>query len=402
MANSGAFNISDIRPDAGQDPNLSPTQLPIRGEKRIIPSPVNPSQLTAEFQAVYAGTNPPPGLVTTQKHGATRNFPAYKKGSTRTQMVQSSDFYTTGALIPYQQDYVYIRLAHRGVSASVTPNRNAPPAVYRFLINPATVQVSRTTLDEQALTRAGWQMGVWGEDMIQITMAGQTAAQYFALGLTDEFQPYTESFRNFEQLQLVFENNGYWFEGEQLGDGALSADFTRRRIKMHSDVELVVGNFVWYGMFDSFSFQQSAETPYNLDFNFTFIAWKERYRPTSPYNNLIMNDVYRGHDFSQWEQTATSTQGSNPANSGANTASLPPNTPANLPALPASSPMIANGFMSPAVASAQMQNTAPQVDATCQSYVPMGPVLGYGTPASSNTFNGVLTGTNFSGVGGNQ
>jgi hypothetical protein len=398
MANN-AFDISDIRPDAGSDPNLSPTQLPIRGEKRIIPTPVDPNQLSGSFSSVYQGTNPPPGLITTRA-GKVASTPVYKPG-TRTQMVQTSDFYTTAALNPLT-DYVYIRLAHRGVSASVAANNNAPPAVFKFLINPSTVQVQRQTLDAQAMTRAGWQFGVWGEDVVQINMSGKTAGQYFAFGLTDAFQPYTESYRNFEQLQLVFENNGYWFEGEQLGDGALSSDFTRRRIKMHSDVELVVGNFVWYGMFDAFSYHQTAETPYYMDFQISFIAWKERFRMSSPYQNLIINDVYRGHDFSQWEATATTTQGSNPANVNANTQNLPPNTPANLPPGPPGAPTIAGGFMSPAQASAQAQNTAPQVDATCQSYVPFTNVLGYNTPAGQNSWNGVLSAGVNPGVGGNE
>jgi len=388
MANN-AFDISDIRPDAGANPNLSPTQLPIRGEKRIIPSPVDPNQLSSSFVNVYRGTNPPPTLITTRAHKVA-GVPVYKKG-TRTQMVQAGDFYTTAALPSALKDYIYIRLAHRGVEASVAANTNNPPAVFRFLINPETVQVQRQTLDASAMTRSGWQFGVWGEDVIQINLSGHTAGQYFSLGLTDAFQPYTESYRNFEQLQMVFENNGYWFEGEQLGDGALSADFTRRRIKMHSDVELVVGNFVWYGMFDSFSYHQSANTPYYMDFQLSFIAWKERFRMSSPYNNLIINDVYRGHDFSQWEATATATQGANPANTGANTQSLPPNTPANLPTGVPGAPVIAGGFTSPAVASAQAQNTAPQVDATVQSSVPMANVLGYDTPSGQNSWNGVLS-----------
>jgi hypothetical protein len=384
-----AFDISDVRPDAGQDPNLSPTQLPIRGEKRIIPTPISPSDLNTEFQNAYKQTG--------------KKLPTYvKPGLTgRTQMVQGSDFYAKEALSEYT-DYVYIRLVGRGVGANQQPSTSNPPAVYRFLINPATVQVSRNTIDGQAMTRAGWQIGVWGEDAIQINLSGKTAGQYFALGLTDEFQPFTESYRNYEQLQMVFENNGYWFEGEQLGDGALSADFTRRRIKMHSDVELVVGNFIWYGMFDTMTTTQSADEPYHMNFQLSFVAWKERFRPGSPYNNLIINDVYRGHDFSVWESTGTAQQAGNPANTAANTASLPPNTPANLPASPFTEPTIAGGFMSPAQASANAQNTAPQVDGTALSQVPMANVLGYGSQSSEDMFNGVLNFGNIPGQGSGQ
>jgi hypothetical protein len=96
---------------------------------------------------------------------------------------------------------------------------------------------------------------------------------------------------------MVYENNGYWFEGEELGEGPLAADFTRRRIKMHQDVELVCGNFIWSGMFDALTVSQSADNPFLSDFSISFIAWKERFRTTSPYLDSVHNNVQRGHTY---------------------------------------------------------------------------------------------------------
>ena len=113
------------------------------------------------------------------------------------------------------------------------------------------------------------------------------------------------------QLQQLFQNNGYWFEGEETNEGPLAANYLRRRIKMHQDIELTVGNFIWYGMFDSMSLSQEATRPFTINFNLTFLVWKERFRSTSPYNNSIQNDIQGGQSYSavmgQQQTTNTTT-----------------------------------------------------------------------------------------------
>jgi hypothetical protein len=307
-------DLSDIRPAI--TPEVSPNQLPIRGEKRIIPVTLSPSQVQAAFSSA-----------------SSRKF----ANTGRTTLVQASDFNTVAALEPYV-DYVIIRMLGRGTSANGIQAANTPPATYRFLINPSQVSVQRATLDVQAMTRAGWQIGVWGEDAFMVQLTGKTAGQYFAFGTTDAYQPFTESYRNLQQLQVVFENNGYWFEGEQAAEGPLAAGFTRRRIKMHSDVELIVGNFIWQGMFDTLTIQQDADAPFLLEFQLSFLVWKERFRNGSPYQNLITNNIERGHSYLSWASTATAAQNgipntasSNPANSvpptSSQTANVSPNPP---------------------------------------------------------------------------
>src|SRR5208282_4845355 len=144
---------------------------------------------------------------------------------------------------------------------------------------------------------------------VHVSMSGKTPGQYFTLGLTDEFAEYSESFRNLEQIQDVFENNGYFFEGESVNYGSalsagssttssLPAAFTRRVIKMHQDVILVVKEFIWYGMFESFEYSQDADNPYLASWSLSFIAWKEQFRSDSPYYNAMSNTVQRGNAYS--------------------------------------------------------------------------------------------------------
>jgi len=168
--------------------------------------------------------------------------------------------------------------------------------VYRFLINPKTISVAHQTLDSHSMTRSGWQFGVWGEDTIDLHISGTTGGQYVTTGLSDSLQEYTLSYRNGLELMNVFENNGYYFEGSAVTQGdPLAADYARKRIKCHQDVEIRVGNFIWKGMFTTMSFNSSAENPYLVKFDLGFLAWKEDYSNTSPWRSPIPNNVYRGH-----------------------------------------------------------------------------------------------------------
>jgi hypothetical protein len=310
-----ATDISDVR-QSQSAPNalpVSPMLLPIRGEKRIVPSPVSPANESQTFNQEWSQS----GLKSPQDRGYAPTG--------RTSLVEQQDYFLKAAMTPYV-DYVYVRLKHRGVGADRTYDQNTP-AVYRFLINPKEVSVNRNTLDLQSFARSGWQIGVWGEDSVQISMSGKTAGQYWSFGITDRYQQFTESYRNLIMLQQVFENNGYFFEGEEAGEGPLAADFTRRRIKMHEDVELTIGNFVWFGMFDTLTVTQSAEEPWLAAFNLSFVAWKERFRNSSPYQNQIKNEVPRGHAYPAWQPTAVSTLNGVPANARQQFNLLPPNKP---------------------------------------------------------------------------
>lgn len=202
----------------------------------------------------------------------------------------TADYHITAALQPYS-NYVTVRLPGRG---GPTPGVFAPgtSSVYRFRINPSEVHIQRQTLDQQTMTRKGWQIGVWGEDFITITLNGKTPGRYFTDGLTDFYTPFTQSYRNLTALELLFENNGYWYEGEQVSS---QLGQTTRRIKAHQDVELTVGEFIWSGMFESMDTTEDADSPFLVDFTLNFVAWRERFVRNTPYPDSIGGEVQRGH-----------------------------------------------------------------------------------------------------------
>jgi hypothetical protein len=345
MANSN--DISDVKAPSAIG---SPKTLPIRGEKRILPITVNPDSLSNTFEQEWSKS----GLKSPQDKGYAPTG--------RTQLVQYDDFYVAAAMKPYV-DYVTVRILNRGQDANGNPDPTTS-ASYRFLINPSQVQVSRSTLDAQAFARSGWQFGVWGEDSVSITLDGKTAGQYWAFGITDKYQPFSESYRNLEQLQVVFENNGYWFEGEQAaGEGPLATDFARRRIKMHQDVELTVGNFIWYGMFEQLEISQNADEPFLMSFNLQFIAWKERFRSSSPYGNQILNSTQRGNAYGAYSATQTTPSNVSP------TTAIPPQLSDAVGLAPPANPNVNSS--TPSVTTANSAPSLPTAQAPAYDYTPM-------------------------------
>lgn len=298
MAAKNSNDISTpnvIRPQGAQDMTLN--LLPTRGEKRLIPSPITVTQAAQIISRGFSKGQP-----------VQVNYPI-------TVSTLQDDFNLSAALEPLT-DFVVIYIQNRGTDGQGNPDSKSN-AVFRFLINPATISIAHSTLEGESFARSGWLFGVWGEDMVRISLSGKTPGQYFILGTTDEFAEYTQSYRNLEQLQDVFENNGYWFEGEEVNNSnafsggstmnGSAANFTRRVIKMHQDVVLAVKEFLWFGMFETLEWSQDADNPFLADFTLSFIAWKEQFRPDSPYYNALPNNVQRGNAYSVFKNITNPT-----------------------------------------------------------------------------------------------
>jgi hypothetical protein len=238
---------------------LTTVQLPTRAEKRLIPTLVSIGQANGV------------GSIT----------------------VNAADFSITGAKKAFDQ-FVLVRIPGRGLDGQGNPDPTAA-AYFQFLINPSQISITHQTLDEQAFSKGGWQIGVWGDDFVAITMNGKTPGKYFADGTTDLLSEFTVSYRNLSSLEAVFENNGYWFEGEQLNEGPLAADGLRRRIKMHQTIQLAVGEFIWEGCFESLTVTESADSPFLAEFSIAFVAWREKFRNNTPYPNSVGPSIERGH-----------------------------------------------------------------------------------------------------------
>lgn len=357
---------SVIRPAGNQDLTLN--LLPTRGEKQLIPSPVS-AQNASQIISTGFSQGQPTSI------------------STQLSVTQLQDAFDTTLALEPLTDFVTITVQNRGVDSqgNAAPGMNA---VYRFLINPSNISISHSTLDSESFARSGWQLGVWGDDFVRISLSGKTPGEYFALGTTDQFAEYTESFRSLIQLEDVFENNGYWFEGEQVNEGVLAAgsstssvpsNFTRRTIKMHQDVILAVKEFIWNGMFESLDWEQDANNPFLASFTLSFVAWTEAFRTDSPYLNALPNNVQRGNAYSVYQSLTNPTQTVTP--NAANSSSGQTQT-----ALPA--PAGVTTATSPAAQSEAV--TLPTVIPTGMDYSPTPTVVLNALTTYKNDFLGIL------------
>ena len=190
-------------------------------------------------------------------------------------------------------DFIYIKLKSRGFGGA--------DLVWKFLVNPETIQINRQVVDAESMSRAGLQTGIWG-DLTDISISGVTAGQYFAGVLVDMYGEQSRSFSSVMELMAVYENNGTWFEGESTGNAAAADAITRKQMQIQADVELAYGNFIWSGCFTEMTLDDSADTPYYNKFTLGFMAWKERFRRDSPWRNSISDNQYFGHAYELYER----------------------------------------------------------------------------------------------------
>lgn len=154
---------------------------------------------------------------------------------------------------------------------------------------------------------------------------------------------------------------------------------------------------MWYGMFESLTISQSADAPFLMNFQISFVAWKERFRSGSPYKDTIHNDVKRGHDYGTWQSTALAVQQAGGSFSATQSVAFTPNaaalTPTFLPIMDTLTliPPVQPTLVAPAVTSAQASNTFSAVDPTANDTTYSDPVINYSTPTNYGTWNGILS-----------
>jgi hypothetical protein len=215
--------------------------------------------------------------------------PAELKGAVYASDFEQSLVKAAGQYAAGLTDYVYISLRDRG------PNLGQDYR-FKFLVNPENITVNHQTVDAESLTRSGPQVGLWG-DTTDITISGQSAGRYFAGSLVSIFAAYSKSYQNLTQLQMLYENNGYWFEGETAADPNLPQAYAVKQIQLQADIWLGFGNFLWGGCFRDFSIEENADNPFTSKFSFSFVVWKERYKKNSAWRNSIESDRYYGHAY---------------------------------------------------------------------------------------------------------
>ncbi len=159
----------------------------------------------------------------------------------------------------------YIRELANGVETM----KNTPPL--RFLVNPSSFKVSsEKIISDGTGGRYGPIVEHWGDGQDKIDMSGKLAA--FMVGdpggnsfggLNRSARNFSASFQNFLSLYLIYRNNGALY----MESGVQGQPKTFAAV---GSVYIYYDGTLYIGSFDTFSFTESEEQPYTLEYNGAF------------------------------------------------------------------------------------------------------------------------------------
>jgi hypothetical protein len=138
-----------------------------------------------------------------------------------------------------------------------------------LLVNPTTFRKKYEHTVDYTKGRRRPITSMWIEKPVTLDVSGSTAAQYaFADdrngGLTSSNRIYSLSYENLMSLVWIYKNNGHAFFSSTQTSTSNNIPFVPMSIYIYYDGRIYIGSF------DSFSVTDSADKPYNLDYNFAF------------------------------------------------------------------------------------------------------------------------------------
>ena len=149
------------------------------------------------------------------------------------------------------------------------PDRDGSVVEFIMLVNPDTINHSKTSSVSQAYTRDGYVPQVWGQNLDTLSSTGSTAVFMSDDGLTVRDRKSTFAYLNFGALLTAYKNNGYRLL-DQTKIGELQK--ITRVIQMIRGIEIFYDGAIHMGHFNNFTMDDNAENPYRFTYNFEFIV----------------------------------------------------------------------------------------------------------------------------------
>lgn len=143
--------------------------------------------------------------------------------------------------------------------------RRVPPL--RLLVNPMQFAVKGSKIvSDGNWSRRGPIIEHWGDQQDVISASGKVAGFYtLQTGLTRAARQFSESWRNFQSLYLLYKNNG----GAYLQD-PFDPNGRDRRLTYVGSIYIYYDNILYIGSFSSFNITEDQQTPHTVDYNFEF------------------------------------------------------------------------------------------------------------------------------------
>ena len=149
------------------------------------------------------------------------------------------------------------------------PDKNGFRLEFVMLINPNTVNQSKTHDFTSNYTRNGYTNQLWGPNLGTMSSTGRTAAFITSdTGLTARYRTSSIGYLNFMALFNAYKNNGYRLL-DITQQGILSK--ITRVIQVVSGVELFYDGEQYMGHFNNFTLDESADAPFLFNYNFEVV-----------------------------------------------------------------------------------------------------------------------------------
>lgn len=125
-------------------------------------------------------------------------------------------------------------------------------------VNPTSLQESAVQKVERIQTRGGFVEQHWGHDLVELSADGSTGAfMNIRTGLTSVLRQRTIAWDRFRDLHDLFRHNGSVYD--PFGN-----------IVLQGDVMLMFDRGIYFGGFRSFSWDETADSPFSFKVSWTF------------------------------------------------------------------------------------------------------------------------------------
>jgi len=155
-----------------------------------------------------------------------------------------------------------------------------------LMVNPSDIQYGHTHAVQNAYTRRSWVTTYWGQQLQTLTVSGSSAGFYYnpnevantvrglrirTGGLTNYNRRNSLEFANLLALVSFFKRNGAYFLTDT-ADQTLWNDGTSRVINVMDFVMVSYDGADHVGAFNTFTLDDTASTPYRINYNFEFVV----------------------------------------------------------------------------------------------------------------------------------
>lgn len=187
-------------------------------------------------------------------------------GMSDTMLVSEAGAYITGAT-PVPNPNLTGALSPALPLTLSTSDANNNRIEITLLINPLSMNHSKTGSTSAIYTRSGYVTQVWGLGQDLITSTGTTAAfMVDGVGLTAVSRTRSFAYKNFLSLLYAYRNNGY-----NLVDPTALQPALTRVINTIQGIEMSYDNQIFMGHFNNFTIDEDASKPFLFNYNFEFV-----------------------------------------------------------------------------------------------------------------------------------